>query len=245
MLTALTALGVMGGLSPPRRVIAASLVAMPYLAASFLAQSAFKETAMALLVLAFAVALRDLAFLSRNLDYGGGAHPTCQVLPPGVPGFVPYCPYGYRLAAARRLVRAAHAVGSPVSLIGFTDDASIHRSVFEYLASVLRQIGLEPHLTWTSHAAFTDAQDANLIPQGWYADYPAASDFFGLFLACNGVYNSGKFCDRALDREHRAVVGHRASRVGAALQQHTLARPHVDVHVHALPVGNLLTVLLR
>src|SRR3954464_3641702 len=75
VLTALTALGVMGGLPPPRRVIAASLVAMPYLAASFLAQSAFKETAMALLVLAFAVALRDLAFLNRNPDYGGGAHP--------------------------------------------------------------------------------------------------------------------------------------------------------------------------
>jgi hypothetical protein len=75
VLTALTALGVMGGLSPSRRVIAASLVAMPYLAASFLAQSAFKETAMALLVLAFAVTLRDLAFLNRNPDYGGGAHP--------------------------------------------------------------------------------------------------------------------------------------------------------------------------
>src|SRR3954453_12375728 len=75
VLTALTALGVLGRLPPPRRVIAASLVGMPYLAASFLAQSAFKETAMALLVLAFAVALRDLAFLNRNPDYGGGAHP--------------------------------------------------------------------------------------------------------------------------------------------------------------------------
>jgi hypothetical protein len=75
VLTALTALGVMGALSPPRRVIAASLTAIPYLAASFLAQSAFKETAMALLVLAFAVTLRDLAFLNRNPDYGGGAHP--------------------------------------------------------------------------------------------------------------------------------------------------------------------------
>ena len=75
VLTALTALGVMGSLSPARRVIAASLTAIPYLAASFLAQSAFKETAMALLVLAFAVTLRDLAFLNRNPDYGGGAHP--------------------------------------------------------------------------------------------------------------------------------------------------------------------------
>src|SRR5215211_5900981 len=75
ILTGLTALGVMGALTPARRVIAASLTALPFLAASFLAQSAFKETAMALLVLAFAVTLRDLAFLNRNPDYGGGAHP--------------------------------------------------------------------------------------------------------------------------------------------------------------------------
>ena len=40
--------------------VAASLTGLPYLAASFLAQSAFKETAMALLVLAFAVALGEL-----------------------------------------------------------------------------------------------------------------------------------------------------------------------------------------
>src|SRR3954453_6636080 len=75
ILTGLTALGVMGALTPTRRVIAASLTALPFLAASFLAQSAFKETAMALLVLAFAVTLRDLAFLNRNPDYGGGSHP--------------------------------------------------------------------------------------------------------------------------------------------------------------------------
>src|SRR5919204_4163059 len=75
MVTALTALGVVGALSPARRVIAATLTPLPHPAASFLAQSAFKETAMALLVLAFAVTLRDLAFLNRYPDYGGGAHP--------------------------------------------------------------------------------------------------------------------------------------------------------------------------
>jgi hypothetical protein len=75
VLTALTVLGVVGALSPARRVVVATLASMPYLAASFLAQSAFKETAMALLVLAFAVTLRDLAFLNRYPDYGGGAHP--------------------------------------------------------------------------------------------------------------------------------------------------------------------------
>jgi hypothetical protein len=41
-------------------VVAASLTGLPYLAASFLAQSAFKETAMALIVLASAIALGEL-----------------------------------------------------------------------------------------------------------------------------------------------------------------------------------------
>jgi len=56
-LTGLTALGALGGLRAVPRAAVAALSALPYLAASFLAQSAFKETAMALFVLAFAAAL--------------------------------------------------------------------------------------------------------------------------------------------------------------------------------------------
>ena len=57
ILTGLTALGALGGLGGVRRVLAATLVAVPYLAASYFAQAAFKETAEALFVLAFAIAL--------------------------------------------------------------------------------------------------------------------------------------------------------------------------------------------
>ncbi|MGH2926554.1 MAG: hypothetical protein ACRDK1_11365, partial [Solirubrobacterales bacterium] len=60
VLTALAALASLGRLPAGRRVATASLTGLPYLAASFLAQSAFKETAMALLVLAFAVGLGEL-----------------------------------------------------------------------------------------------------------------------------------------------------------------------------------------
>ena len=60
VLTALTALAALDSLPPRSRVVASSLTGLPYLGASFLAQSAFKETAMALLVLAFAVALTEL-----------------------------------------------------------------------------------------------------------------------------------------------------------------------------------------
>jgi len=59
VLTALTALAALRELGVRRRVLAATLVATCYLAASYFAQAAFKETAEALLVLAFALALRD------------------------------------------------------------------------------------------------------------------------------------------------------------------------------------------
>lgn len=57
VLTGLTALGALGGLGPWRRVLAAALVAVPYLGASYFAQAAFKETAEALFVLTFALYL--------------------------------------------------------------------------------------------------------------------------------------------------------------------------------------------
>jgi hypothetical protein len=57
VLTALTALVALRDLGPTRRALAATLVAAPYLGASYFAQGAFKETAEALFVLAFALAL--------------------------------------------------------------------------------------------------------------------------------------------------------------------------------------------
>jgi hypothetical protein len=56
-LTALAALSVLTALPPWRRGVAAALTGLPYLGASFLAQSGFKETAMALFVVALAVVL--------------------------------------------------------------------------------------------------------------------------------------------------------------------------------------------
>ncbi len=54
-MTGLTALGAIRDMTPARRTIAAAMVALPYLAASYFAQAAFKELAEALLVLAFAL----------------------------------------------------------------------------------------------------------------------------------------------------------------------------------------------
>ncbi len=66
VLTGLTALGALGGLGGWRRALAATLVAIPYLAASYYAQAAFKETAEAMFVLAFAVYLLAPGTLPRH-----------------------------------------------------------------------------------------------------------------------------------------------------------------------------------
>jgi hypothetical protein len=60
-MTGLTALGALRGLTPGRRTLGAAMVAVPYLAASYYAQAAFKETAAALLVLAFAILLATIS----------------------------------------------------------------------------------------------------------------------------------------------------------------------------------------
>jgi hypothetical protein len=60
VLSGLTALGALREMAPGRRALAAAMVALPYLAASYFAQAAFKETAEALFVLAFAIFLLDV-----------------------------------------------------------------------------------------------------------------------------------------------------------------------------------------
>ena len=63
ILTAITAVGGLGGIGTARRALAAVLVAASYLGVSYYAQGAFKETAEALYVLAFAMNLPRLRLL--------------------------------------------------------------------------------------------------------------------------------------------------------------------------------------
>jgi hypothetical protein len=61
ILAALTSLVVLRELAPIQRAVAAALVGLPYMVASYLAQGLFKELLMALFVLGFALCLHELA----------------------------------------------------------------------------------------------------------------------------------------------------------------------------------------
>jgi len=93
VMTGLTALGALRRMTSTRRTLAAVLVALPYLAASYYAQAAFKELAEALLVLAFAVWLTTLNSQSKGgpspdtqhrarRDVSGDGPPLLWLLPP-------------------------------------------------------------------------------------------------------------------------------------------------------------------
>ena len=77
VLTALTALAALPNLAAGRWILAATLVAVPYLGASYFAQGAFKEMAEALFVLAFAVYLHDLdRQRTANVQISDGLGPS-------------------------------------------------------------------------------------------------------------------------------------------------------------------------
>ena len=156
------------------------------------------------------------------IAFGGRAlaTPTCQVLPPGIPGYEPYCPYtknpGARwtapdLARARALIKASGTAGQPVTLI--TDDSSIGRHIGAYLQSLLTSLGYKTTFKPISaNIEYTYPQNSkNKVQVGlsyWLQDYPAPSDFLNVLYSCASYHpgsdssiNMSEFCDPKIDAQ--------------------------------------------
>ncbi|MFN2469682.1 MAG: ABC transporter substrate-binding protein [Gaiellaceae bacterium] len=142
------------------------------------------------------------------------ASATCQVLPPGVLGFRPYCPYTERprsngrwsrpdVAIARRLIAASGTSGDEVTVCGSSDDPIAQHRVVPYVVSVLRRLGFRARAHLMPSSYFERAgpgvfRRIQMTPPGW-ADN-RAYNFFAVWLACDAALNHRWFCDRALDR---------------------------------------------
>jgi peptide/nickel transport system substrate-binding protein len=152
--------------------------------------------------------------------YGGPqlAQPTCQILPPQMPGYRRYCPYTLHpsqdgawsapdLARARQLVAASGTRGMPVAVLDTAEP--IFRGEGQSVVTALRRLGYRASLQIVSDADFfriaaNPRNRAQVTSGGWAADYPAASDFIALKLSCPAIptgNNSGRFCDPAIDRQ--------------------------------------------
>jgi len=161
--------------------------------------------------------------IDRNALVGiiGGpklATPSCQVLPPGFPGHVDYCPYTKNpgkkwsapdLAKAKQLVKESGTAGQKVAVVSSDDE--VNKATAVYLQSVLNSIGYKASVKPISgNIFFTYAQNTKnkvqINVQQWYQDYPAASDFLNILFGCDSFHpgsdssiNIAGFCDKKID----------------------------------------------
>ncbi len=145
------------------------------------------------------------------------ASPICQVLPPGFPGHVDYCPYskdpGAKWSApdlekAKQLVEESGTKGQKVTIIA--EDTAVSKAIGTYMQSVLTDIGYQAEVKPISpNIQFTYIQNTNNKVQisitQWYQDYPAASDFLNILFGCasftpgsDSSINIAGFCDKGI-----------------------------------------------
>jgi YVTN family beta-propeller protein len=170
--------------------------------------------------------------IDRNhlVDLWGGpdvARVTCQILPPNVPGYQPYCPYtvdpsasgawkGPDLLTAKRLVADSGTKGMPVTVVTFNGFADPGAATGRYLARVLNDdLGYDVTLRnfGTDYdGSFRMVKDSsNGVDVGawyWVPDIPVPSNYFVPQLSCdafvpNSLYNGNAagFCAHTIDAE--------------------------------------------
>jgi peptide/nickel transport system substrate-binding protein len=158
----------------------------------------------------------------RIVDLTGGtesADSTCQLLPPGLPGYRPVCSFtlapspagawkGVDLARAQALIARSGARGTPIEVWAWPARASVGR----YLAEVLTGLGLPARVRvfkgrGSSAAGLGESIEAVGRPgerpqiglNGWIADSPDSAAFLRALIGCEGELNLSSFCDQAID----------------------------------------------
>jgi ABC-type transport system substrate-binding protein/DNA-binding SARP family transcriptional activator len=155
------------------------------------------------------------------------ARPTCQILPPTLLGYRPYCPYTIDpssggswtapdLAKAEQLVDSSGTRGMKVTLL--VDSTEPTGKIGPYAVSVLNRLGyraaLENVTPWVFPGRLPDSRERAQI--GWFAwlqDFPAPSGFIDALLSCRAFVprsshnvNMSEFCNAGVDRQIRRAL---------------------------------------
>jgi len=186
-------------------------------------------------ILAARQALNYAIDRNRLIDLLGGpltAQPTCQVLPPGLPGYQPYCPYTLNpspggmwtapnLAQAEHLVSASGTRGAKVTVVSGAFGTTIRdHATGRYLVTVLDQLGYRASLQvitdWRAYdqRLYDSRRRTQVGWFSWYQDYPAPADFISPLLTCHsflpgnpGNLNAAEFCNRRIDAQVAHALG--------------------------------------
>jgi ABC-type transport system substrate-binding protein len=133
---------------------------------------------------------------------GSAATPTCQLLPPYIPGYARCCPYTLHpnracawtapdIATAERLIADSHTRGTAITLWNFGIVGSDDVAIASYIVSLLDRLGYraqQRNLTSASAAAYGRFADSRTKAQvalvGWGVGFPAASESIQALLSC-------------------------------------------------------------
>jgi YVTN family beta-propeller protein len=139
------------------------------------------------------------------------AQPTCQLVPPTVPGYKPYCPYTIApdasgawkapdLAKARALIADSGTRGQTIVVWSF----SYFHSESQYFVALLRQLGYDARLHYIPDISgyfgtLLKTPGAQAGFAGWFGS-PLAVDMFST-LRCAFEGNQAHFCDPRIDAQ--------------------------------------------
>ncbi len=201
-------------------------------------------------------ALNDAIDRNTVIALNGGslaAAATCQVLPPTMPGYQPYCPYTLQpgpagawsapdMALAERLVQASGTRGDTVTVLYGNEITPLPSlATARYVVSVLDQLGYRASLRVLGQNAYWNVlgdsrshMQVGFFP--WYQDYPAPSDFIAPVLTCGsfipanpGNVNTAEFCDPPIDAQaEQALAGQVGDPATAAGQWAAIDHELVD-----------------
>jgi peptide/nickel transport system substrate-binding protein len=148
------------------------------------------------------------------------ARVTCQILPPAVPGYSPYCPYtngpnqagtwsAPDLGRARSLIATSGTRGARIEVLAY--ERFGRGDYGRYVVDLLRRLGYRSSLRVIpdSEEYFAYVMDSRnevqIGPFGWYADAASASFLRDLFSCASfaprsaGNLNLSAFCDREIE----------------------------------------------
>jgi peptide/nickel transport system substrate-binding protein len=149
--------------------------------------------------------------------FEGRGFPTCQILPAGFPGYVPYCPYsrhpggtwtGPDLRKAQELVDRSGTAGSRVIVWGSLDAFPVFPvvPVSRHFVNILNDLGYHAVLKVVPAEqyfarVFNASRGVQVASAGWATDYPAESGYLPPLVTCGSVLNISRFCDRGIERQ--------------------------------------------
>jgi peptide/nickel transport system substrate-binding protein len=163
---------------------------------------------------------------------------TCQLVPPSIPGYQPFCPFtadaeagqwsSPDLERARALIEAASVAGERVTV--WTPKNGVPAGTVDtmtYVAEVLTALGMPAEVvvipntdkyfqTYLYGAEEGTAQHPAIFFAGWLPDFPTASNYIEPQFGCNGFANAFGVCDRTLERLMDEAKSLQASDLGAA-----------------------------